>query len=410
MVDNLSSVDVGVKFASSGPDNIPNNLTKDNSFRVRAGKRKSIPTCIAGYVSTSWAFSQWGTFRFGKDDKYRVPFAVKCSAWSLMSDREYGIGLCSFDKMERQINRSKPKFLSASWEGLTFTSQLWEDKEEKGYFSWHFIVKDSFPSDAVAETSKSSKSKPPAPKSEQTIILVNHAARLDQSNSSWAKKASRPHDPPLSIRGYSQAHKLGKFLQKKAGIRKVDHIITSPFIRCVQTADILAQEYQSETGCVTIEEGLCEKPKLMDKALEPWFLPAADLCVACPLLDPSAKSSLHSTFFARGKRYPGPPSEEEGFRNRCKNAATTLMEHKHLKKKTIILVSHLATIKQWLRAINPKLETPDLPDSADDLKELDCSFTILTRKRDSKKFKLLGSVFSTDHLDKTRSARSEAEF
>jgi hypothetical protein len=141
-----------------------------------------------------------------------------------------------------------------------------------------------------------------------------------------------------------------------------------------------------------VEKGLCERAQLMDKAMEPWFLPVADLCVACPLLDPSARSSLHQTVFARGKRYPGPPVELEGFRNRCKTAATQLLAHTHLKRKTVVLVSHPATNQQLLRVLNPKLDIPDDVNCG-------CSFTILARKAGTTKWKPRGEISSTAHLD-----------
>lgn len=73
--------------------------------------------------------------------------------------------------------------------------------------------------------------------------------------SSWAKHASRPHDAPLSVKGLAQAHRLARWLKKKEGIKRVDHIITSPMIRCVQTADILAQQYRAAIGSVVVEKG-----------------------------------------------------------------------------------------------------------------------------------------------------------
>ena len=139
LVDNLSTSDIGVKFASSNSTNSPNNLTKDNSFRVKPGKRKAIPICTG--MLSGWAFTQWGTFRFGKEDKDRVPFSVLCSAWNMTSERDMGIGLCSYDKLKREINRRAPKYRQASLGGLTFECYLWEDKKGAGYFSWHFIVK-----------------------------------------------------------------------------------------------------------------------------------------------------------------------------------------------------------------------------------------------------------------------------
>ena len=139
VVDNLSATDVFVRFASSNSDNSPNNLTKDNSFKVKPGKRKSLPICTS--MMSGWSFTQWGTFRFGEDDKNRVPFSVLCSGWGLTSERDMGIGLCSFDRLSKNIHRRTPKYRQASLAGLAFECQLWEDKKGQGYFSWHFIAK-----------------------------------------------------------------------------------------------------------------------------------------------------------------------------------------------------------------------------------------------------------------------------
>merc|ERR1711934_485362 len=123
-----------------------------------------------------------------------------------------GIGLCSFDRLSKHIHRRTPKYRQASLAGLAFECQLWEDKKGQGYFSWHFIAKDAFPAKAIPAKAKAASPKPDS--IEQVIVLVNHAASLDEANPAWSKHASRPHDSPLSVKGFSQAQRLGRWLKK----------------------------------------------------------------------------------------------------------------------------------------------------------------------------------------------------
>ena len=66
----------------------------------------------------------------------------------------------------------------------------------------------------------------------QTIWLARHANRQDFVDPDWAKTADRPHDPALSTDGMGQARKLGR----RIGTLDVDRIVSSPFLRAVETA------------------------------------------------------------------------------------------------------------------------------------------------------------------------------
>ncbi len=85
----------------------------------------------------------------------------------------------------------------------------------------------------------------------QTIWLVRHGNREDFVDLDWGRTAVRPHDPGLSADGVEQARAAGSRLKRE----NLDRIFTSPYLRCAQTAHVIAQE----TGTrVHAEAGLGE--------------------------------------------------------------------------------------------------------------------------------------------------------
>jgi len=66
----------------------------------------------------------------------------------------------------------------------------------------------------------------------RTLWLARHANRQDFADPDWASTAERPHDPGLSRDGLVQARHLGRRVQSLA----VDRIVSSPFLRAVETA------------------------------------------------------------------------------------------------------------------------------------------------------------------------------
>ncbi|KAK9815105.1 hypothetical protein WJX73_007686 [Symbiochloris irregularis] len=74
--------------------------------------------------------------------------------------------------------------------------------------------------------------------SKQTLITMRHGLRQDEiDNGEWAFTAERPWDPPLSAEGRRQAAATAKAL----ATYRLDYIVVSPFLRCLQTvAEILA--------------------------------------------------------------------------------------------------------------------------------------------------------------------------
>jgi broad specificity phosphatase PhoE len=73
----------------------------------------------------------------------------------------------------------------------------------------------------------------------RNIYITRHGQRIDFVDQSWVE--SHPeysHDPPLSEIGFSQAQELGQFCKNK----NITRIVSSPYLRCLQTAFMVAKE------------------------------------------------------------------------------------------------------------------------------------------------------------------------
>ncbi|MCB1197969.1 MAG: histidine phosphatase family protein [Deltaproteobacteria bacterium] len=73
------------------------------------------------------------------------------------------------------------------------------------------------------------------------ILMVRHAKALDRD--AWSAQQKKDMDRPLSPSGIEEFLLIAKRLAKS--VDGVDCILTSPAVRTVQTAEILAQAFQS---------------------------------------------------------------------------------------------------------------------------------------------------------------------
>ena len=85
----------------------------------------------------------------------------------------------------------------------------------------------------------------------QTLWLVRHAERLDFIQPEWFDTALYRYDPPLSPQGLDRAISLALEFSHIP----LDRIITSPFLRTIQTAAPLARLLDLP---IQLEWGLCE--------------------------------------------------------------------------------------------------------------------------------------------------------
>ena len=163
-----------------------------------------------------------------------------------------------------------------------------------------------------------------------TIWLARHGNREDFVDPSWRETAERPHDPDLSPDGVEQARHLGV----RAAALGVDRIVTSPFLRTVHTAHLVAEQ----TGrAVELEPGLGEWMNLAPSALTERF----------PHVDATVDPCL---------RPPFPETKQESF-DRVADAVRCLAQRHAGQNASLLLVGHGITVQGALLGL-----VGDVPD------------------------------------------------
>jgi len=206
------------------------------------------------------------------------------------------------------------------------------------------------------------------------VLVARHGERMDNVNPQWARFASRPHDPPLTKRGRAQARNLGLALGRCGGDadnsawRPPQVLLSSPFIRCVQTADVIAETLGLGAGSICVEEGLCEQPAAMPTSSSylctdaqadsaRYLLRAADLLAVSPRIRLTYQAlrpvSLERAWAVReGVLGSHRPVESPGgsFVERCHQVAQRIA-HAQLGVDTLVCVSHLATVEAIVKSL-----------------------------------------------------------
>lgn len=112
------------------------------------------------------------------------------------------------------------------------------------------------------------------------VFVTRHGARIDNGpdrDPRWLQKAAhdRIADPHLSPSGMAAAAELAAALAASAV--RVAHVVSSPHVRCVQTADAVAAKLGLP---ICVEPGIAEVGAWAHKLLSP-----ADLAAAFPRVD-----------------------------------------------------------------------------------------------------------------------------
>lgn len=85
------------------------------------------------------------------------------------------------------------------------------------------------------------------------IYVLRHGEREDYVDRNWRAKYPdcAPDDPPLAQKGHVQAKEAAQRLANE----QIDYIITSPYLRCVETANYVAEMHKKP---IFVEPGICE--------------------------------------------------------------------------------------------------------------------------------------------------------
>ena len=166
----------------------------------------------------------------------------------------------------------------------------------------------------------------------RVIWITRHGMRQDNIDPNWAKTAKNPDDPPLAQEGRLQAIETGRFLSNQ----NVQLIYSSPFLRCIQTAGLIANILKVP---VRVEYGLSEA--LSTK----WFSKMPDLSSITELkkefewVDEAYKSVVIPSF---------PENEAKDTWERC---ARTMQKILIDTTGNILLVGHGASVAGMIKAL-----------------------------------------------------------
>ncbi len=203
----------------------------------------------------------------------------------------------------------------------------------------------------------------------QTLWTARHANRQDFVDPDWAATADRPHDPGLSPDGHEQAYQLAQ----RVATLDVDRIVSSPFLRVVETAQAVAEVTEQR---VFLEPGLGE-----------WQNP--DWFESPP--DPLTPSILASRFEhvapdSSPCREPSYPESKHESLTRIGDTVRCLTQ-RH-EEETLLLVGHGITVQGVLHG----LIDSDVPDSGCPL----ASLTQVIRRNEKWSLRLRND---TSHLE-----------
>eukprot|EP00756_Hemistasia_phaeocysticola_P066829 Hpha_TRINITY_DN952_c0_g1::TRINITY_DN952_c0_g1_i2::g.156207::m.156207 len=165
----------------------------------------------------------------------------------------------------------------------------------------------------------------------QCVYVVRHGERVDDVDDSWTSSAPRPFDPHLTETGFEEAAAVGETLAALPSDQRPAFVVTSPFLRCWQTAEKVcrALEYAADDG---------RPPKL----LVAWDL--------AEIMNPAVLKVDENPSFSNppdgrpatriGRSQPEFPEERADALLRYEETFHSLPEHEALGGQNVVFVTH----------------------------------------------------------------------
>jgi broad specificity phosphatase PhoE len=172
-----------------------------------------------------------------------------------------------------------------------------------------------------------------------TLYVIRHGDRFDYANKAiWTSSVEQlgidSRDPPLSALGHRQAREAAQHVMRLTG-GKIDHLLVSPYLRVIQTAQPLAH-----ACCLSmrIEEGLSEAGHAPDTLATPAqrFAYFPEIEAHAPSHISIAPTSVDPTSGAPNELYP-----LDYFRRTMRLAETLPRVY---AGKTVVCYSHAASV------------------------------------------------------------------
>lgn len=184
----------------------------------------------------------------------------------------------------------------------------------------------------------------PEQRKEKTVIyLTRHGFREDWVNTEWKKTAALPFDPPLAQQGLKQAKELGAALAPA----KVNTIFSSPYYRCIQTANEVATACslnEEEEVKICLESGVGERFNEVEAKKHVPGVPDKrsldDLLPLFPIIDKEYTSVAPHQACHESK---------EQILDRGRRVAAIISEIAKKEKGTFLIVTHASVLISLVR-------------------------------------------------------------
>jgi broad specificity phosphatase PhoE len=195
----------------------------------------------------------------------------------------------------------------------------------------------------------------------QHFAVVRHGHRKDQDKSSRWKESEEaklhPYDSPLTDVGIQAAKDVGKSLAAGQDVAKWKLVITSPYIRCVQTAAEIARIVKVPM-VVDVEFGEVFDDVYMPKSNgKIQYRKASELREMVDMMYPDVEFVTNADgaprLFGQPPKYPESfPGAQVRFLERFEATSIKMIE----KEQNAIIVSHGDAVMILLALLNPRVD------------------------------------------------------
>ncbi|EKX40601.1 hypothetical protein GUITHDRAFT_142692 [Guillardia theta CCMP2712] len=179
----------------------------------------------------------------------------------------------------------------------------------------------------------------------QSVWVMRHGMRLDDQDPTWKLSASRPYDPPICEHGREQCKLAGmSFKSSRSQVGDISFVLSSPFLRCVQTA----AEVASILGIsrIFIENDICEVLELRNVSVQPKCLKMDQLVKVEPML-------AHHEIIPSSVKMPSWPENLHEARVRFRNAFDRIAKS---YDGNVLIVTHGDTVAEFI-SMTSKIQT-----------------------------------------------------
>lgn len=208
----------------------------------------------------------------------------------------------------------------------------------------------------------------------QLVFVVRHAERQDAVDKIWVKSALDPNNPELTVNGLEQAYNTGLYLSQFLTNTPPISIFTSPFIRCVQTAESIVQGIQDSYSQLSTDhtptssvssfddspnselnsQPLSNITRYVDYGLSEWQTPS--YFFKPPDGPPKVISS--APFSLINPLYPQFPESVAAMRSRYVQTSSNIIQ-KYGNLGPIIVVTHGNGVQEIVESLCPGVQVPE---------------------------------------------------